>query len=52
MAVFKRYNSFQMKVLKAAASTFNTYLTRAHSGEDADSPNSLINKTCARSSVG
>ena len=52
MAVFKRYNSFQMDDLTAAASRFNTYLTLAHSAQDANSPNSLKTQESARSSVG
>jgi integrase len=52
MAVFKRYNSFRVSDLKAAASRFNTYLTLAHSPQLTDSPKSLINNVCARSSIG
>jgi len=52
MEVFKRYNSFHHEDLREAASRFNTYLTRAHSAQDTDSPKSLINNACARSSIG
>lgn len=52
MAVFKRYNSFRVNDLKQAAFQFNTYLTLAHSPQETDSPNSLKNNACARSSVG
>ena len=45
MEVFKRYNSFHRDDLRAAASQFNTYLTRAHSATSTDSPKSLINHT-------
>jgi len=52
MAVFKGYDSFQVNDLTSAAHQFNTYLTLAHSTFGADSPNSLKNQVCARSSVG
>ena len=52
LEVFKRYNSFLEGDLREAASRFNTYLTLAHSATLPDSPKSLINKACARSSIG
>ena len=52
MEVFKRYNSFQEGDLREAARQFNTYLTLGHSATLPDSPNSLKNKACARSSIG
>jgi len=52
MEVFKRYNSFHHEDLRDAASRFNTYLTLGHSATLTDSPKSLINKVCARSSIG
>jgi integrase len=52
MDVFKRYNSFHQEDLREAASRFNTYLTLAHSPQLTDSPKSLINNVCARSSIG
>ena len=52
MAVFKRYNTFQVDDLTAAASRFNTYLTLAHSAEKTALPNSLNYHACARSSGG
>jgi integrase len=52
LEVFKRYNSFLEGDLREAASRFNTYLTLGHSATLTDSPNSLINKACARSSIG
>ncbi len=52
LVVFKRYNSFQEGDLREAARQFNTYLTLGHSATLIDSPKSLKNKACARSSIG
>ncbi len=52
LEVFKRYNTFLEGDLRDAASRFNTYLTLVHSATLTDSPKSLINKACARSSIG
>ena len=45
LEVFKRYNSFLEGDLKKAARRFNTYLTRAHQCETADSCKSAINQS-------
>ncbi len=52
LEVFKRYNSFLEGDLRETASRFNTYLTLAHSAKLTNSPKSLKNKACARSSIG
>ncbi len=52
LEVFKRYNSFLEEDLREAASHFNTYLTLAPTAKAEDSPNLLINKARARSSIG
>ncbi len=52
MEVFKRYNSFHQADLRDAVSRFNTDLTLAHSPQLTDSPKSLKNNVCARSSIG
>ena len=51
MAAFKRYNSFRVNEFKKAASQLNPSLTLAHTPQVTHSPNSLIVKGCARSSV-